>query len=257
MKVWAIADLHLSFGVKGKEMDVFGPRWARHHQRLKEHWLEKVQKEDLVLLAGDISWALHLEEVLPDLTFLEELPGTKVMIKGNHDYWWSSANKIRAILPPSVQIIHNDAVTYKGVTIGGTRLWENPEIDFEEYIEYIKPPSTVHVHPHVDTEAVRAQDAKIYKKEIERLLMSLKQLDPKASKRIVMVHYPPTDPSQKETAITKICDEYAIDYCLYGHVHNLKEGSPVNFKRNKTTYLCTAGDLLHFEPLYLFTMGEG
>ena len=252
MKVWAIGDVHLSFGVPGKEMDVFGPKWHQHTIRLKNHWEKKVSEGDLVLIPGDISWALHLEQALLDLEWLHQLPGIKVMIRGNHDYWWHSASKVRSILPPSIYIVHNDAYTYGNVTIGGSRLWDHPDIGFGKFIQFSKPPKGLHVQPHDNSEEAVLRDQKIYNKEVERLHLSLKKLDPNAKWRIAMVHYPPTGPEHQENIITRMSDQYKIDYCLYGHIHSLHEGAPVNFTINQTKYLCTAGDFIDFDPLFLF-----
>lgn len=252
MKIWAVADVHLSFGVPGKEMDIFGPKWHQHAKRLKEHWEKKIHKDDLVLLPGDISWGLHMPEALEDLNWIHELPGIKVMIRGNHDYWWHSASKVRAVLPPSIHIVHNDAYTKGNVTIGGSRLWEHPDVEFAKFIEFCEPPKGLHIQPHDDSDEGLLRDEKIYNKEIERLRLSFKKLDPTATFRIAMVHYPPTGPDHHENVITRICDEYKIDYCLYGHIHNLKDGAPVNFTINNTQYLCTAGDFINFDPLFLF-----
>lgn len=100
MAVWAIADLHLSFGIPDKSMDVFGPQWTDHAEHVKKHWLESISAEDLVLIPGDISWAMTPEQAKADLEWIHELPGTKVLLRGNHDYWWTSVSKVQKVLPP-------------------------------------------------------------------------------------------------------------------------------------------------------------
>ena len=135
MRVWALSDLHLSFGVKGKEMDVFGEKWINHPEKVKKNWEALIKPEDLVLIAGDISWGLKPEEVIPDLEWIDQLPGIKVMSKGNHDMWWKSASKVRALLPESIHIIHNDAFTINGISIGGTRLWDHPDLNYYKFID--------------------------------------------------------------------------------------------------------------------------
>ncbi len=137
MTVWAIADLHLSFGIKDKEMDVFGKEWHNHHAKIEQHWREDITNEDLVLLAGDISWAKRLEEALPDLSWINALPGTKVMIRGNHDYWWSSPSKVRDALPSSLHIIQNDTFEWNDVAIAGSRLWDSTEYNFKDVLYYL------------------------------------------------------------------------------------------------------------------------
>ena len=121
-------------------MSFFGPSWENYTSRIKESWKRQVSEEDLVLLPGDISWASSLELAKTDLEWIAELPGTKVMIKGNHDYWWGSNAKMEKALPPSVHFIHNNAFTWKNVTIGGARLWDTSEYNFDPFIEYVKNP---------------------------------------------------------------------------------------------------------------------
>jgi len=251
MKIWAIADLHLSFGVPNKKMDVFGPRWENHAKKIEEHWRDLISEEDLVLIAGDISWALHLEDALVDLKWIANLPGTKVMSKGNHDLWWKSMSKVKPILPPRIHLIYNNAFTYQGVSIGGTRLWDHLDNDFSSYIEFQKIPDGVHVHEKTHTKEDNLHDEKIYKSEIERLKLSLNCLDPTAHTRIAMIHYPPTGSIQKKTAVTTLLETYKIQTCVYGHLHNLKENAPVNFNYNGISYICTSCDFLKFKPVEL------
>lgn len=248
MKIWAIADLHLSFGVKEKEMDVFGPKWVKHHEKIRQHWLECISENDLVLIAGDLSWALNLEHALPDLMWIAALPGTKVIIKGNHDLWWKTTKKVRDALPPSMHLIYNDACTIGDVTIGGTRLWENREINWNEHIEFTATPKGVNVHKKIYTEEEIQHDEKVYKNEIERLCVSLDAMSRSAQIRIVMVHYPPTGPDHLPTEVTRLMHNEKIDYCIYGHLHNLKKDAPTDFQMNHTQYCCTACDHLDFIP---------
>lgn len=251
MKVWAIADLHLSFGVPNKEMDVFGPKWEKHSKKIETHWKKMISDEDLVLIAGDISWALHLEDVAVDLKWIGDLPGTKVISKGNHDLWWKSMSKVSPVLPKSIHLIHNNAFTYNGITIGGTRLWDHLDNDFSDYIEFRKVPDNVHVHLKTHTKEDEAHDARIYKSELERLKMSLNCLDPSAKTRIAMIHYPPAGSVQKDTEVTRLLEQYKINICIYGHLHNLKPDAPVNFTHNGISYICTSCDFLNFSPYLL------
>lgn len=251
MKVWAIADLHLSFGVPNKKMDVFGERWTSHSTKIEMHWRELIAEEDLILIAGDISWALHLQDAAIDLQWIANLPGTKVISKGNHDLWWKSMTKISTILPPRMHLIHNNSFTYQGITIGGTRLWDHDDNDFGKYIEYRKAPENVNVHIKTHTPEDERHDAKIFKGELERLSLSLKQLDPHAHTRIAMLHYPPTGEAHHESEVTKILDHYKINTCIYGHLHNLHPNAPVDFTLNGIKYICTSCDFLNFKPYLL------
>ncbi len=251
MNIWAIADLHLSFGVPNKEMGVFGPKWQDHSKKIEEKWREVVKEEDIVLIAGDISWALHLNDAAVDLRWIANLPGTKVISKGNHDLWWKSMSKLQTILPPRIHLIYNNSFTYQGVTIGGTRLWDHLDNDFGEHIEYRKAPDNVHVHVKTHTEEDKRHDEKIYKGELERLKMSLNTLDPSAHTRIAMIHYPPIGSKNRTTEVTKILEEYKINICIYGHLHNLKPDAPVNCTHNGIRYICTSCDFLNFAPILL------
>lgn len=251
MKIWAIADLHLSFGVPNKEMDVFGPKWMSHSQKIEKHWREVISDEDLVLIAGDISWALHTEDAAVDLRWIASLPGTKVISKGNHDLWWKSMNKLKPVLPPRIHLIQNNAFDYQDVTIGGTRLWDHLDNDYSPYIEFIKIPSGIHVHPKTHSPEDEMHDAKIYKNELDRLRKSLDCLNPNARIRIAMLHYPPAGPINRSTEVTRILEEYKINFCVYGHLHNLKPDAPVNFVQNGISYICTACDFLDFKPYLL------
>ena len=126
MKIFAISDLHLSFAdTVDKPMDKFGPEWTDHARRLKESWFSIVSNEDTVIIPGDISWGMSLEEAMPDLEFIDTLPGRKVLLRGNHDFWWSSMKKMRGLFP-TLSFIQNDAVDLGEYVICGTRGWNFP-----------------------------------------------------------------------------------------------------------------------------------
>ena len=125
--VYAIGDLHLSLSVPNKAMDVFGAHWQNHADRLKEAWQDTVSPEDLVLVPGDISWAMYLADAVADLVFLGWLNGVKLLMRGNHDYWWQSVTKVRAALPDGMYAVQNDALLLNGVAFCGSRGWTNPQ----------------------------------------------------------------------------------------------------------------------------------
>ena len=127
MTIWVLADVHLAFGNPKKSMEVFGPAWKDYPKRIKEAWERLVGPDDLVLIPGDISWAMKLEDALVDLDWIDRLPGHKLIIRGNHDYWWPSASKLRAVLPPTIHFIQNDAFEWNDITFGGARLWDTHE----------------------------------------------------------------------------------------------------------------------------------
>ncbi len=244
MSVWAIADLHLSFGVPEKTMEVFGPEWANYGEKLKTNWLAVVQPDDLVLIAGDISWAMRIEDAKIDLDWIDALPGTKVMIKGNHDYWWSSLSKVKSILPPSIHIIQNTAYQWNEYSIGGARLWDTDEYGFNDYIDFRETsvPSSKEEKPDQE---------RIFKRELERLELSLKAMDQSAAKRLVMTHYPPISAELEPSKAAALLEKYNVNVCVFGHLHNVKRGVAMFGNRSGVGYHLTSCDYLDFKPSLL------
>ena len=188
-----------------KPMDVFGPKWENHTERLKENWLSLVSPEDLVIICGDISWGLRLEEAMADLEFLDTLPGHKVITKGNHDLWWSSVSKLNKI-SEGMTFLQNTAYVIdepqsngdaRKLAICGTRGWICPGTDgFDEH------------------------DQKIYNRETLRLKMSLDDAVSKGATEIIAaLHYPPSNDRFEDSAFTKTLEEYGVKTCVYGHLH--------------------------------------
>ncbi|HSX27117.1 MAG TPA: metallophosphoesterase [Chlamydiales bacterium] len=248
MRIWAIGDLHLSFGVANKSMDIFGPAWENHADKIATSWKSLISPHDLVLIPGDISWALKVDEAVPDLQWIHELPGTKVLIKGNHDYWWGSLNKIAPVLPSSIHLIQNNAFNWKEVTIGGARLWDTPEYSFGEFIEFRENPRA---KPPVDTEVLVQQEMqeKIFNRELERLKMSLSQLNPEAKVRIAMTHYPPISADLKPSRAAQILEQHQIQICVFGHLHNIKPNVDLFGEKKGIRYILTSSDYIHFQPV--------
>ncbi len=246
MAIWAIADLHLSFGVPDKRMDVFGPSWEKWTEKLEANWRTNIQADDLVLLPGDISWAMHIEDAVPDLEWIHRLPGTKVMIRGNHDYWWSSLSKIEKVLPSSMHLIQNNAFNWKEATIGGARLWDTPEYSFSSSIEY-QENVRAHTLTAVDTNVGEAE--KIFQRELGRLELSLKCLSKTATKRIAMTHYPPIGADLKPSKASEILEKYRVDICVFGHLHNVRKRSLPFGQKDRVAYHLVSADYLEFMPL--------
>ncbi|MEW6747191.1 MAG: metallophosphoesterase [Planctomycetota bacterium] len=226
MRVFSISDLHLSFA-KPKPMDIFGEAWKDHPARLERAWRERVGGDDVVLLAGDLSWALRLEDALPDLAYLHTLPGRKVLIKGNHDYWWTSEAKVRAVLPPSISILSGHAM-HLGDSCGvaGTRLWLHPQ-----------------------AEGATEADAKIYRRELGRLARALQDLDRlRVDDRVALVHYPPTSPEEVSDA-ERLLVEHGVRTAIYGHLHGTADQEAgVKGAVRGITYMLTSADFLDFTP---------
>ncbi len=246
MKIWAIADLHLSFGDANKSMDIFGPQWVGYTDQIEKNWRASIVDEDLVLIAGDISWAMRPELAKVDLGWIESLPGTKVMIRGNHDYWWTSLSKVRAVLPPSIHVIQNDVFEWNDICIGGARLWDTEEFNFNGYIEYRENPKAI------VKEKNSAEQKKIFEREIQRLEVSLKQLNQKAKMRIVMTHYPPISATMEDSIVSGLLEKYNVDICVFGHLHSVKKGVEMFGTKNSITYLLTSCDFLDFNPLIVY-----
>ena len=178
-------------------MTVFGPAWEGHPEVFFERWREVVGEDDLVIVPGDISWAMRLEDALPDLQAIAELPGKKVILRGNHDYWWPSISKLRRALPPGMYAVQNDAVVIGGVAVAGTRGWITPfEREFTEH------------------------DQKIYEREAKRLALSLAAARKLPHERlIVALHYPPFGPGGEATLFTELIEEARPDAVVFGHLH--------------------------------------
>lgn len=246
MRIWAIGDLHLSFGVPDKSMSMFGPAWANHAEKIAEHWKGLIRADDLVLIPGDISWAMHLEEAKIDLDWIDRLPGTKVMIKGNHDYWWGSLAKIAPILPPSIHLIQNNAFFWKGAAIGGARLWDTPEYNFHSFIEFRENPKAKTPDPEETVQEDLSQ--KIFDRELERLRLSLKAMRADAAVKIAMTHYPPIGADLKNSRAGQILEQYGIQICVFGHLHSIKEGHSLFGEHNKIRYVLTSCDYIRFQP---------
>ncbi len=247
MAIWAIADLHLSFGVPNKQMDIFGSHWKGYTEKIEKHWRSSIAPEDLILIPGDISWALQVEEAQPDLEWIDRLPGTKVLIKGNHDYWWHSLSKLKSILPRSCHFIQNNSWTWQDVSIAGTRLWDVPGLNFNDIIDFKM--NGRNEKPLIEKDdSVESQ--KIYQREMGRLEMSLKSMNPLSKKRIVMTHYPPIGPALQETEVSRLLEKYQVDICVFGHLHNVKPGLQLFGQHRGVMYYLTACDYLEdFKPL--------
>ena len=244
-KIWALADLHLSFGVPNKGMDVFGEQWKNHPDKIEAAWRAKIAPEDLVLIAGDISWALRMPEAIPDLEWIDKLPGTKVIIRGNHDLWWGSITKVRKVLPPSIHAIQHDVFRWNGIAIGGTRLWDSEEYEFEEAIDYRE---NVTGGAKVGEPPSAEEGEKIFHRELLRLEMSLKQFHPSDKVRLVMVHYPPIALDLRSSKVSRLLEEYQVSDCIFGHLHNVKPGQVLFGSARGVNYHLTAADYLNFEP---------
>ncbi len=197
MAIYAIGDPHLSFDERiEKPMDVFGKEWENHADRLKENWERAVTEDDLVIVCGDISWGLREEEAMADILWLDALPGRKVVIKGNHDLWWTSVSRLNAI-SERMTFLQNTVFTWGDVGICGTRGWICP-----------------------GTEGFAAHDEKIYRRELLRLEMSLQEAKKAGCGTLIAaLHYPPTNNKLQPSGFTELLAAYGVRTCVYGHLH--------------------------------------
>ncbi len=247
MSIWAIADLHLALGLPEKSMEVFGEPWIHYTDKIKFNWVSLISSEDLVLIPGDISWAMRPFEARVDLEWIGALPGTKVILRGNHDYWWTSLKQIEAVLPPSMHLIQNNAFRWKEVVIGGARLWDTPEYHFGPYIQYSVNPRAKALTEAEDT----SPDAeKIFLRELGRLELSLKAMQGQdAALRIAMTHYPPIGATLEPSRVSALLEKFKVDICVFGHLHSLKTTEPLFGTKNGIAYHLTSADYLNFVPI--------
>lgn len=243
-----MSDLHLSFGAKDKSMEYLFPSWKGYESRIKESWDRLIGQDDLVLIPGDISWAMRLENAQPDLTFLAERPGTKVLVRGNHDYWWNTATKVRKVLPEGVHIIHNDVFCIESIAIGGSRLWDSSEYSFESIIAFQELPSD-----REKKEKVEEDEEKLFLRELARLEMSLKQLPPQAKIKIALSHYPPIGLDLKPSRASALMEKYGVNYAIFGHLHSIKSSCHDLFGQARgVTYILASADWLQFQPKLVY-----
>jgi predicted phosphohydrolase len=191
---------------------------------------------------------MRLEDALVDLRWIDSLPGTKLLVRGNHDYWWGSASKLAKALPPSIRFIQNNAFHFKGATIGGSRLWDSAEYAFGSFIHFQENPREREPEPSVDGE-------KIFVRELERLKLSLNQLDPQARLRIAITHYPPIGADLKPSRASDLLERYNVQICVFGHLHSLKKDRPLFGEIRGVRYILASCDYLDFRPIKIADRG--
>lgn len=238
MSIWAIADIHASrldpgTGQPEKPMDIFGPGWERHVDRLEAAWEATVRPEDTVIVAGDIDWALRLEDALETLTRIAGWPGRKILLRGNHDYWWSSktTSKVRSRVPAGIDILYNNALLAEGFNICGAKGSPVPgAIDWSD------------------------QDAKLLNREVHRLDLSLQARDP-GLPTIVALHYPPFHLARPASPYREAIEHASAAVCVYGHLHGAAGGAGPAGCINGVEYYLVAGDAVDFEPVLIVSDG--
>lgn len=226
MAIYTISDLHLSLGMD-KPMNIFGDNWENHDQKIKANWNKKVKQNDLVLLPGDFSWAMYIEDAKKDFEYLNELPGTKLLLKGNHDYWWESLTKMRKFLEENnfknIDFIYNNSYIWEDKIIVGTRGWSEQEENAE----------------------------KIIRRENLRLELSIEdgvQKFGKDKEIIVCMHYPPFNKYEKlELNFIKTMKQYNVKTCIYGHIHGEATKEAKQGKIDGIQYIMASSDYTNFD----------
>lgn len=235
-RLFALADLHLSLSGE-KPMDVFGDAWRDHARRMAEAWDGRVAPEDLVLLPGDLSWAKTLSGAAADLRWIAERPGRKLLLRGNHDSWWTSIGKVRTALPPGMAALHLDSHRFGEVVLVGARGWTLPGDPFE-----------------------RPQDEPIFRREIERLRLSLDDADRRFERglpRLAMTHYPPRVAGVANEEVAIVLREGGVRACVFGHLHGDDRARAPRGTLDGIAYRLVAADAVGFAPVDVGTLLSG
>lgn len=224
-KLFTISDLHLSFGVD-KPMGIFAG-WSNHVEKLKNNWQSKVGTEDTVVLPGDFSWGLNLEQTVKDFEFLNSLNGTKIISKGNHDLWWNTVTKLQRFFDENnittVKLLHNNHFAFENIGICGTRGWVNDNSE--------------------------APNAKVIAREAMRLEASIQSALKDGLRPVVFLHYPPVYGMSRNLDMLEVLYKYKIKQVFYGHLHGKAHGYAINGLSEGINYRLVSCDYLHFDPL--------
>ena len=227
MAIYAISDLHLSKAVPNKSMELFGKEWENYEQRLDENWRRTVKDTDTVLIPGDISWAIDLDAAYEDFAYIDSLPGNKIIIKGNHDYYFSTLTKVNKFLKDNnfntIKILNNNSFLVENINICGFRGWGNTEGD-------------------------KADDHKVFLRELVRLELSLNSIEQenKGKDILVMTHFPPF-----RYEINALLKKYNVKKCIYGHLHGEGHYMVREGEIDGTEYKMVSGDYTKFELVKL------
>lgn len=230
MAIFVIGDLHLSFGTD-KPMDIFGKNWEEHSQKIKSNWISKVKPQDTVILPGDFSWGMYLEETYKDFEFLNSLPGNKIMLKGNHDYWWTTVTSMKRYLKENnfenIDFLYNNSFLIENKIITGTRGWVTTGIKSDE-------------------------NYKILKREHDRLKLSIEsgiKNYGEYKEVIVFMHYPPfyKEEVPEEIDFIKLMKKYNVKKCFYGHLHSDSHKEAIEGMVEGIEFKLISSDYLDFD----------
>lgn len=232
MSIYVIGDLHLSFS-QNKPMDIFGKNWENHEEKIKKDWIEKVKEDDIVILPGDFSWATYLEDTYLDFKYLDELPGKKLLLKGNHDYWWTTITSMKKYLDDNnftdIDFLYNNSIEYEDKIFVGTRGWTFQETE---------------------------NSKKMINRENQRLELSIKDAINKNTDKkeiIAFLHYPPIINKQilenNHLEFFKTLKKYGIKRCYYGHLHGKSHSDAVIGEIEGIEFTLVSADYLNFKLL--------
>lgn len=234
MALFTLADTHLSFSTS-KPMDIFGSRWKNHHEKLADGWNRTVAPDDTVIVGGDLSWGISLEEALDDLLFLDKLNGQKILLRGNHDYWWTTQKKVTDFFAANgittMKLLQNNAYLAEGVAICGTRGWYSDSANAPEDSDY----------------------QKIVARETQRLKLSLDAVKDPSLEKIVFMHFPPVFEHYVCRPLVEVLKEYGVKRCYFGHIHGVYQVAPMRHFEGIDFHLVSA-DYLNFTPLFIETL---
>lgn len=226
MSLFAIGDLHLCIGVPEKTMNIFGG-WDNYMELIEKNWKELVNTDDTVLICGDVSWGMTLEQAEQDFSFIDGLAGRKIILKGNHDYWWASRKKMEDFFKAkgfsTLNILHNNCFSYGKYGICGTRGWVS-----------------------INGETA---DEKVLKREVQRLETSVTMAESQGLEPLVFLHYPPVYGNTCNYDILEVLYRHRIKRCYYGHLHGSSHRYAINGERDGVNFQLISGDFLQFRPL--------
>ena len=233
MSIYVIGDLHLSFA-KPKPMGIFGNNWENHEEKIRQDWISKVSNEDTVIMPGDFSWATYIEDAYLDFKYLDELPGKKILLKGNHDYWWTTVTSMKKFIEEkgfnTIDFLYNNSIEVENKLIVGTRGWTFQETE---------------------------NSVKMINRECQRLELSIKDAIEKnqdGSKEIIaFLHYPPLSKAllieNRHLEFYNVLKKYDIKTCYYGHLHGNSHADAVNGEVSGITFKLVSADYLDFKLL--------
>lgn len=235
MKLYAFSDFHLSGDPPAKPMDIFGSNWKNHRQKIEENWKKTIHADDVVIIAGDLSWGRNLSEALPDLLWIAALPGRKIVVRGNHDYWWDTVTKMTKATNGAFEFLHNNMIRLGPLALVGTRSWI-PETS-RNFTE---------------------NDAVILRREEGRLERGLEMAARSDAERIVCIlHYPPYDDRRCPMHILSIMKKYGVRDCVFGHIHGERNFHTIPTELENIRLHLTSADYLNFQPYFICEVSDG